>query len=137
MNASNQLHGFLPDMMFSSDEIQLAKTLKAQGLSWEPTVGHYVFDATSHCRYPSPFQERVYFILNHAYFMRDVGGEDRFQEIMVWLPTWEQSRAILRDAGVSDQDVVSHLQKTDAFESGQERMQLYRMIQSRVLIPAA
>ena len=61
-------------MHFSEQEITLAKRLKQLGLVWEPQAGNYVYDPTEFCQQPSPFQERVYFILNYNYFMKAVGG---------------------------------------------------------------
>ena len=82
------------------------------------------------CKQASPFQEKVYFILNYPYFMRAVGGVQRFKEIMLWLPTWDDLRGVLRDFGVSDVDVASFLRERKAIESGQERLALYELVES-------
>ena len=96
-------------MTFSEAEIEAARRLRRSGLSWEPSAGHYVYDKTGFCKQASPFQEKVYFILNYPYFMRAVGGVQRFKGIMLWLPTWDDLRGVLRDFGVSDVDVASFL----------------------------
>lgn len=115
---------------FSESEIEAARRLRRSGLSWEPRAGHYVYDETGFCKQASPFQEKVYFILNYPYFMRAVGGVERFQEIMLWLPTWDDLREVLRDFGVSDVDVASFLVEQSAIELGQERLALYELVEA-------
>ena len=115
-------------MKFSEQEIEMARSLRQRGLAWEPRAGHYVFDETGFCKQASPFQDGVYFILNYPYFMRAVGGVDRFKEIMLWLPTWDDLRALLQEFGVSDQEVAEYLHSGRFFESGGERLALYQMV---------
>lgn len=117
---------------FSETEIKLAKQLREHGLAWEPTVGHYVYDETGICEKGSPFQERVYFILNYAYFMQLVGGVDRFKEAMVWLPTWEDLRVIVRDCGYSDTVVADYLAANHSIERGAERLDLYQLVDNHL-----
>jgi hypothetical protein len=117
-------------MHFSDEEIRLAKQLRQRGLDWEPRAGHYVFDETGFCKQTSPFQEKVYFVLNYDYFMKAVGGVDRFKEIMVWLPTWDDARQILRRHGISDQEISKQLTDQQAIECGTERLVLYELIAS-------
>ena len=117
-------------MMYTEAEIELARQLRRAGLSWEPKPGNYVYDETAFCKQPSPFQERVYFILNYPYFMKAVGGVDRFKEIMTWLPTWDDARQILRSFNVSDQQILNYLREQRAIERGSERPALYEMIAS-------
>lgn len=114
-------------MEFLDEEIALAKRLRELGLPWEPSVGNYVWDENNSCKQPSPFQTGVYFILNYAYFMRMVGGLERFKEIMIWLPTWSDLRSILREFGCKDEWVAKHIQESKAIESGKERVVLYEL----------
>lgn len=115
-------------MIFSQTEIELARQLRRDGLSWKPQAGHYVYDETEFCNQPSPFQERVYFVLNYPYFMKAAGGVERFKEIMTWLPTWDDAREILRSQRVSNEQVLDYLHECRAIESGSERLALYRLI---------
>lgn len=117
-----------PANQFSETEIQLAKQMRLLGLPWTPRPGQFVLDPTGLVTRASPFQDRVYFVLNYEYFTKIAGGEQRFREIMIWLPTWEQCRDILRELHVSDQQVLSYLVDHNAFADGQERRQLYQMI---------
>lgn len=115
-------------MRFTSEEIAFAKHLRHIGLEWEPAAGHYVYDQTGFCQQRSPFQEKVYFILNYNYFMKAVGGVERFKQIMIWLPTWHDVREILRSLEISDQEIASYLESHGAIEAGNERLTLYEMI---------
>ena len=115
---------------FSEAEIEAARRLRRSGLWWEPSVGHYVYDKTGFCKQASPFQENVYFILNYPYFMRAVGGVERFKEIMLWLPTWDDLRGVIHRFGVSDVDVACFLRERKAIESGQELLALYELVES-------
>ncbi|MEO8271375.1 MAG: hypothetical protein ABI557_16760 [Aureliella sp.] len=114
-------------MQFLQEEIEIAKRLHELGLPWKPSVGNFVFDATDFCQQPSPFQTGVYFILNYAYFMRLLGGLERFKENMIWLPTWDDIRSILTDLGLTDDFVGNHIQETRAIEFGKERLVLYEL----------
>lgn len=118
-------------MRFSETEIDLARQLQRDGFTWEPKAGNYVYDETGFCQQPSPFQDRVYFILNYPYFMRAVGGVDRFKEIMTWLPTWDDAREILRSLDVSDQLILEHLSNENAIQNGTERLVLYKLIAAK------
>ena len=125
---------FLPgpqlQMKFTAQEIQLTRTLRRQGSPWEPRVGHYVYDETGFCKQKSPFQDRVYFILNYSYFMRAVGGIDRFKDIMLWLPTWEDLRNMIRNLGVSDHEVADYMRAEHALEAGTEKLALIQLVET-------
>ncbi len=115
-------------MHFSREEIETACGLHELGLPWVPRAGHYVYDPTGACPKPSPFQEGVYFILNCEYFMNLLGGVDRFQSAMRWLPTWHDARQLLRGLGVADESVAAWLKECQAIENGGELLLLYRLI---------
>lgn len=115
-------------MQFPPKVIERAREFQEMGLLWEPKAGHYVYDETSFCRKSSPFQDRVYFILNYDYFMDQVGGVERFKAIMTWLPTWHDCREILRQYGVSDKEVAGTLRDRGAIENASELSVLYDVI---------
>ena len=115
-------------MFFSPKHLELARRFKQLGLPWEPSVGNYVYDATGAVKPTSPFQKRVYFLLNYDCFMQKVGGVDRFKEIMTWLPTWDDARQILRLLQVPDAAIQHELVATEAFERGIELQVLYELI---------
>ena len=116
-------------MRFTAEEIEMARHLRQLGLNWEPRAGHYVYDETGFCQKGSPFQDRVYF---YDYLISQVGGVDRFKQIMLWLPTWHDARETLRSLGVSDAEVNTELQKHGAIENQRELLSLCEMIAGRI-----
>jgi len=128
-------------MFFSKDEIDTAILLHRAGLPWQPQAGHFVFDWNDRVRRSSPFQDRVFFVLNHDHFMRLLGGVERFRSQMVWLPLWEDMRQMLRQRGVPDEEVERQLLKTNALRTnalreGNERLVLYQLLLSSLTTEA-
>lgn len=119
-------------MRFSADEIQWAKHLHDLGLPWEPRPGHYVWDEAGYIEQPSPFQDRVYFILDLKHFLRRTGSLDTLKTSMIWLPTWHDARDILAAMGVEDEVVAEALRAPPALERREELLTLYRLIASRL-----
>lgn len=119
-------------MRYSQDEIQLARRLRDAGLSWEPGPGHYVYDEAGLIEQPSPFQPRVYFILDLQHFLRRSGDLHRLKQAMFWLPDYQQCREILRALGVPNGRVAAELGSGDALVLGEELQTLYTMIFDRL-----
>ncbi len=117
---------------FSGEELDLAQLFKAYGLDWTPEVGHYVLDQSELIKCESPFQDRVFFILDLKHFLRRSETIENLKERVCWLPTWEQMRQLLREHDVSDQTVVEHLELTQAIGRGTERLELYRLFEERL-----
>lgn len=121
-----------PAIHFSEEELDLAQLFKAYGLEWEPSVGHYVLDQSELIEVDSPFQDRVYFILDLKHFLRRSDTVENLKQRMCWLPTWEQARQLLRDRGVDDRTVAEHLRETRAIETSTERLELYRLLEDAI-----
>lgn len=119
-------------MQFLEEEIELAQLLKAYGLQWTPACGHYVLDQSHLIDRGSPFQDRIFFILDLNHFLRLAGSEERLIEDLCWLPTWEQARQILRTDQIDSNLILDRLQSTHAFENGTERLELYRLIEEQM-----
>ena len=115
-------------MRFSPQDIDAARRLRELGLSWFPAPGHFVFDEAGVIEQPSPFQDRVYFILDLKHFLRRTGGLDRLQSALFWLPTWHDARELLQSQGVADGEVADALQNAGAIESRSELITLYSLI---------
>jgi hypothetical protein len=115
-------------MLFGDEEITLARQMRKYGLPWEPGVGHYVFDEAGLIEVPSPFQERVYFILDMKHFLRRAGSIEALKAGMFWLPQWHQARRIVRSLGIADAMLARKLAEGRAFESDAELRTLYRLI---------
>lgn len=119
-------------VQFTSWQIDLAQQLKTAGLPWIPAVGQYVYDTFGVVQAPSPFQDRVYFILNYDYFVGRLGGLERFTQYLTWLPTWEQARVALRSFGISDAELGAELTRRDALAHGIELQVLYELMRDRL-----
>ena len=119
-------------MIFTQQQIELAVELKSIGLPWEPAVGNYLYDATGAVKPSSPFQNRVYFLLNYDCFTTRLGGVQRFKELMTWLPTWYDARNILRALGVTDERVQIELLQRKSIKTGSELLTLYEMISAKL-----
>ncbi|MEM7559068.1 MAG: hypothetical protein AAF394_08090 [Planctomycetota bacterium] len=117
---------------FSGEELDLAQLFKAYGLEWTPEVGHYVLDQSELIDCDSPFQDRVFFILDLKHFLRRSGTIENLKERVCWIPTWEQMRDLLREHGVSDAVMAEHLEETRAIHNGTERLELYRLFEERL-----
>ena len=117
---------------FTDEELDLAQLFKAYGLDWTPEVGHFVLDQSELIEAESPFQDRVFFILDLKHFLRRSETIENLKEGMCWLPTWEQMRELLREHDVSDLQVSEHLRETNAVELGAERLELYRLFEERM-----
>lgn len=115
-------------MRFSDQEIELAREIKQAGLQWEPTVGNYVYDEHGLIEVPSPFQEKVYFILDLKHFLRRSETLENLTEKMIWLPAWEQAREILSELNVNTESINETLQMQNAFNTKTERLILYKLI---------
>ncbi len=120
-------------MKFTQTEIELARRLKQLGLGWTPSVGHFVWDESGLIECSSPFHDHVYFILDLKHFLRRAGTIERLQQDLCWLPTWEQSRELLRQAGVAEAEVARRLVASGAIESGNERICLYEMLAEQLV----
>ena len=102
-------------MRFKESEIDAAMRLRGAGLSWGPKPGHYVFDINGMVRAGSPLQAGVFLIHSTNTFESLVGGQDEMFENFVWLPTWEDCRAWLKEKKLSDKRVM------EAWRRGNEK----------------
>jgi len=82
--------------------LQLALQMKQAGLPWEPEVGCFVWDREGIISHPSPFPQRVYFILSMKRFINIFGDVEEMKHRLVWLPTWFQARQIMRQLQIDD-----------------------------------
>lgn len=119
-------------MFFNDEELEVAQVIKAYGFGWTPSVGHYILDQGGLIECASPFQDRVFFILDIKHFLRRAGTIENLKQHACWLPTWEQARIILRECFVSDEAVSRRLSETRAIEQQTERLELYRMIEDQI-----
>src|SRR6056297_2535859 len=107
-------------MEFSQRLIELAGQFRDGGVPWQPGPGQYVLDLDGIVQRESPFQEGVYFVLNYPHFLKLAGGADAFRRGMLWLPTWDQARRVLRETGISDAEQQARLLQRGAIAEGSE-----------------
>ncbi|NIL98186.1 MAG: hypothetical protein GTO53_10200 [Planctomycetales bacterium] len=115
-------------MQFTQNQLALAGELKAAGLAWKPAAGHFLYDPTHAFKPSSPFQDHVYLILNYDCFLKAVGGEQKFLQLMTWLPTWDDARHILRSLGVPDRQVQQEIIHKRSLCHATELLDLYSLI---------
>ena len=115
-------------MIFSEQEIEIAKKIHELDLQWQPKAGQYVFDLKGVIEKSSPFQTGVYFILDIKHFLRIVGPIEEIKAAMCWLPLWEDCRNILKNLAIPWNQIENRLNKKSAFQKGRERLVLYEMI---------
>ncbi len=115
-------------MRFTEEQIRLARVLRDSGLDWQPAVGHFVYDDSGLIETPSPFQDRVYFILDLRHFLRRAGSLDALRTRAFWLPEWGQLRAELAKRGLTDLEVARYLFQHAGVEFGRELTCLYELL---------
>ncbi len=76
-----------------------AEGLKEAGLSWTPHVGCFVRDPEAIIPEPSPFPDRVYFILNLGHVVQRFGSLEAVVRQGVFLPTIHQCHEFLARRG--------------------------------------
>lgn len=119
-------------MVFNANHIELARLLRDAGLEWIPVPGHFVFDEAGLIGQPSPFQPRVYFILELRHFLRRAGCLARLRTAMFWLPHWQQARTLLREMGMTDAELADRFVAERVIECGDELETLYGWIYERL-----
>ena len=95
----------LAPIPFEDELCILALEMKQLGLQWHPHVGCFLWDPDRLINYPSPFPNRVYFILSLPRFIDIFGSVENIVAKLVWLPTWHQARLICRQLEIAD-DVI-------------------------------
>lgn len=114
-------------MRFTESEIDIAMRLRAAGFAWGPEPGQYVFDINGMVRAGSPFQAGVFLINSTNTFESMAGGQDEMFENFVWLPTWEECRAWLRERGI-DEERVMQAWRDGRAQALTDRESLYHLI---------
>ncbi len=122
----------LAPIPFGQDLRLAARRLKEAGLLWRPQVGCFVWDEREVIAAPSPFPDRIYFILNLGHFLRRLGTVENMVEKLVWLPTWHQARLICKDLGIGETEIWVTLSSAGVECAGSELFLLYNLILRRL-----
>jgi hypothetical protein len=124
-------HGHLPPSHpFDETICDLAERLKSAGLTWTPRVGDFVWDKTAVINYPSPFPNRIYFILNINRFLEIYHTADQMIEKLIWLPVWHQARVICADLNIDDKMLMERFCEQGGFETEKDLSTIYKIILS-------
>ena len=118
----------LAPIPFGRDLCLAAKGLKEAGLLWRPHVGCFVWDELEIIKPPSPFPERIYFVLNLGHFHRRFGTVENMVEKLVWLPTWHQARLIYKEMGTAESGAWDEVCASMAGPPGRELLVMYKLI---------
>lgn len=118
----------LPPIPFTDQLLQAAKGMKEKGLKWQPHVGCFVWDDQQMIEVPSPFPNRVYFILNLGHFLKRFETIENIADKLVWLPTWHQARQICHRLNIPYAKILHVIQSSNPAEPGTELIGLYRQI---------
>lgn len=116
-------------MLFTEQQLKLACQLKDSNLIWEPRTGQYVYDSQKYLRQGSPFQPHVYYLHDLSCFVDHVGSFDELSKWLVWLPTFEESRELLK----LSPDVTRKIE--EAVLNSEELNLLYKMLISQYSPP--
>jgi hypothetical protein len=117
-----------PPIPFDERHCRAALQLKEAGLPWRPHVGCFVWDREGWIEVPSPFPEKIYFILNLGHFLRLLGSIEDVVQKLVWLPTWHQARQIGAKLGIEDKELFDIFSGSAVPGPGQDLLALYGKI---------
>ena len=99
----------LAPVPFKKRHCELAAQLKEAGLPWSPHVGCFVWDRDNHINIPSPFPERIYFILNFGRFLEIFESPENIMKKLIWVPTWHQARLLCDKLGIDKNEIMDTL----------------------------
>jgi hypothetical protein len=122
-----------PSHPFNETHCRLAGEMKTAGLRWTPQVGHYVWDNTGVINYPSPFPNRIYFVLNIQRFLDIFQTIDSMIGDLVWLPNWHQARDVCKDLQIDDKYIMEKCFRQSGFEKEKDLETIYRIILSALV----
>jgi hypothetical protein len=117
----------LAPIPFDMRVCEMARALKEAGLPWHIHVGCFVWDPENLIVPPSPFPNRIYFILNIHRFLEIFGSIEAMKNKLVWLPTWHQARQLCEQFGIDD-DLAGFLSKDPKPSPDMDLLHLYEQL---------
>ena len=118
----------LAPIPFEDELCILALEMKQLGLQWHPHVGCFLWDPDRLINYPSPFPNRVYFILSLPRFIDIFGSVENIVAKLVWLPTWHQARLICRQLEIEDNVMLGLFRGDKLLSMHEDQKYIYRCI---------
>jgi len=122
----------IPPIPFDEQICYAAERLKMFGLPWEPHAGCFVRDPQGFIQAPSPFPNRIYFILNLNRFLDIFHTVEQMKNHLVWLPTWHQARMLCRNYGVTDELLLKDIANAHPMNPQIELLMLYERLVSAI-----
>ena len=113
---------------FDRRHLLLAEKLKHLGLPFTPHAGCFVWDPQELISAPSPFPDRVYFILSLSRFVGILGSLEEVATCLVWLPTWHQARLLCEERGIGGGRVADLFRRLEPLPPGDELLQLFALL---------
>jgi len=113
---------------FDECHCRLGVSLQEAGLPWRPHVGCFVYDPVRHIQVPSPFPNRIYFILNLGHFLRLLGTVEDIRKRLIWLPTWHQARLLCQQFELADDTVSKLWREGKVMRAGDELLAIYELL---------
>ena len=121
-----------PPIPFDERHCRAALQLKEAGLPWRPHVGCFVWDREGWIEVPSPFPEKIYFILNLGHFLRLLGSIEDVVQKLVWLPTWHQARRLGEKLEIEEKEFVDLFSGPGVPKPGEDLLALCEWILKRL-----
>lgn len=122
----------LAPIAYDAKLIHLALELKQLGIPWTPHVGCFVHDQQAVITSPSPFPDRIYFILNMQRFIHIFGSVEKMKQQLVWLPTWYQAVQLCHQLSVSDEELNSAASPAVHNSPVDEMVRLYKAMATKL-----
>ncbi|HSG32192.1 MAG TPA: hypothetical protein VLB82_11690 [Thermodesulfobacteriota bacterium] len=113
---------------FNRGHCELALILKDAGLKWRPTVGHYIWDPEKKILKKSPFNNRIYYVLNIEHFIKIFSSIDTVKKLFIWLPTYYHSRLICEELGIEKSLIFEKILSANVKSTADELSVLYNLI---------
>ena len=122
----------LAPMPFSKELCASAARMQEKGVPWRPHAGCFVWDRHGIIEVPSPFPNRIYFILNLGHFLNRFGSMEEMERKLVWLPTWHQALQICNNLNISEDSVESMVRSLSANDPEGGLLRLYELISKHI-----
>lgn len=118
----------LAPIPFDRNHCEMAAQLKEAGLPWNPHVGCFVWDRDEQINVPSPFPERIYFILNLGRFLDIFGSVENITQKLIWVPTWHQARLLCAKLGIDKHEIMDTMLDENYTSIAREVLLLYKIL---------
>lgn len=106
--------------------------MKDSGLVWQPSMGHYLWDPHRKIFKSSPYENRVYYILNLDHFIKIFATIENIKKMFIWIPTYYHARLVCEDLGIDRNYIFEKLMASNVKSTTDELSVLYNLIIARL-----